>query len=292
MIKDKIKGGIYALISGIAFGFLGYFGIELIKDGMSVNLMLMYRNICAALFFLPFFLNNRHQIKEYSQKSLLRIFVINSLFFSGSSYFFFMACKYIGLGLAITIFFCYPAILLLILVLFDRHKITALMISCIIMVITGCYLIYNLGDPNSRYDEMGVYYAIAGAFCYAMYVFLGKRDVKNFNTKDLTFILCIGNVIIFFILSLVTDELKPFIFNYENTINILSIGLLCTAMPILFLLESIKYISSAKAAIISVIEPAVSVLVGIFLLNESFTYVQIIGVLTILLSSLIIQIEK
>jgi drug/metabolite transporter (DMT)-like permease len=47
-----------------------------------------------------------------------------------------------------------------------------------------------------------------------------------------------------------------------------------------------------RASIISVLEPLVTVVVGIILLNESISNVQLIGGLLILSSALVVQFQK
>ena len=64
-------------------------------------------------------------------------------------------------------------------------------------------------------------------------------------------------------------------------------GIICTALPILFFLESLKYISSEKASMLTVLEPIFVVIFGVILMHEPITFIQIIGIITILLGALL-----
>lgn len=64
--------------------------------------------------------------------------------------------------------------------------------------------------------------------------------------------------------------------------NITGMGLICTALPILMLLQSLKYISSEKASMLSVLEPVFVVILGVILLGESMAILQAIGAVVIL----------
>ncbi len=50
--------------------------------------------------------------------------------------------------------------------------------------------------------------------------------------------------------------------------------------------------SSMRAAIISVLEPLVTVFVGVLLLNESLTHLQMLGAAIIISSALLVQFQK
>ena len=64
--------------------------------------------------------------------------------------------------------------------------------------------------------------------------------------------------------------------------NIFGMALISTALPILLLLEAMKYISSTKASILSVLEPVAVVIFGILLLDETVSIMQGIGVVVVL----------
>jgi drug/metabolite transporter (DMT)-like permease len=58
------------------------------------------------------------------------------------------------------------------------------------------------------------------------------------------------------------------------------------------MLEGLKYISSLRASIISVLEPLVTVVLGVILLNESISNLQILGSCLILGSTLLVQFNR
>ena len=103
--------------------------------------------------------------------------------------------------------------------------------------------------------------------------------------------MCLGNSLIFFIISCITKS-----FFIPTTLHawsyIIAIGIIATAVPIQLLLDGIKHISSIKASILSVLEPVVTLLVGVALLSESISATQAIGVLTVLLGAILIQFER
>jgi drug/metabolite transporter (DMT)-like permease len=69
-------------------------------------------------------------------------------------------------------------------------------------------------------------------------------------------------------------------------------AIICTALPILLLLKGLKYISSEKAAIVSVLEPVFVLLSGIILLGETVSVMQIFGTIIILSGAVITLFSK
>ncbi|AZL15106.1 hypothetical protein EF513_00820 [Rickettsiales endosymbiont of Stachyamoeba lipophora] len=63
--------------------------------------------------------------------------------------------------------------------------------------------------------------------------------------------------------------------------------LFCTALALVFLIKSLKVLSATKISILTMIEPVITILTGVLLLDEIMSKEQIVGITLILLSSLI-----
>ena len=68
--------------------------------------------------------------------------------------------------------------------------------------------------------------------------------------------------------------------------------MIATALPIVFFLAGIKYISASKASVLSVLEPVATIAIGVILLAEPITYPEIIGTILILVGTIIVQLEE
>jgi drug/metabolite transporter (DMT)-like permease len=132
---------------------------------------------------------------------------------------------------------------------------------------------------------------VISGLSYAIYVVSSKHNTINFDSELLTFLVCLGNSIIFFIIACATKSfLMPA--SLHAWLYICAIGIIATAVPIQLLLDGIKHVSPIKASILSVLEPVVTLLVGVLLLNESMSTLQTIGILTVLAGALLIQFER
>ncbi len=80
--------------------------------------------------------------------------------------------------------------------------------------------------------------------------------------------------------------------SYKEWFYISALGIIATALPIQLLLEGLKHIHASKVAVLSVLEPVVTLIVGITALHESTSTLQLTGAIIILLSAVIIQFER
>lgn len=295
MYNDKkiLRASLLVTLSGILYGFLGYLGTELIRADISITSMLFWRFLVAACWMLPFVIKKHiktNLLANANIRVLIFMFFLGAFGYAGSSGFYFMAAASTGTGLAMVIFFSYPIAVVLFSWLVYRQKISYITWFTLIAMIIGLSLLRDsTSDPVSIF---GVFFAVLSAVCYASYVIGSKKfSSAKINSALLTVIVCFGCAFIFLLLALATHS-----FSMPHTIkswcDLLALGILVTAVPIQLMLEGLKHISSMRASIISVLEPLVTVFVGILLLHESISNIQILGVIVLLFSTLLVQFQK
>ena len=279
-LSDEQRGSLYAVISGLGYGFLGYFGVNLMNADLSVTNMLFWRFFLAALFMLPIVVLQYKNIFS-SFKENLKIVFYGMAFYSTSAIAYFIGSNYIGTGLTMVVFFIYPAIVMLFNCILYNAKISKMDYLAFSMIIIGVVFLADLQELEL--DFLGIGFGILSALCYACYVVGSKRS--NVSPVVSTFMVSIGCMVTCLIFSCL--ECSFFVPTYSNNwINIVGMALVYTALPILLLLEGLKYISSEKASMISVLEPVFVVIFGIILLGETVSNMQIVGTITVLSGAL------
>lgn len=270
-----------ATISGCMYGLLGYFGVHLMQSGLSVYTMLFWRFLIASVlvFFAMFFVS---KIKWLSFADSSKIFFYGAAFYSASAIIYFFASKLIGTGLAMVLFFTYPAFVMFINWLLFRMVPTKLALLAVIIIIMGLFLLAELqGGATSLY---GLGLAILPALAYALYIVFSKKiDAPPLIS---TLIVSLGCMLTCLVAALAEGS-----FGMPTTLNawsnMLGISVICTAVPILFFLESLKTISASQASILSVTEPVFVVIVGLLFLGEQVSLQQFIGIAVVLSGALI-----
>ncbi len=287
----QLRGTLFVALSGLLFGFMGYFGTELVKENFSVTNMLFWRFFVATLWVacLALFSQNNFFKNIPDRMTLLRTFIIGAISYSACSELFFLASEYTGTGIAMVIFFCFPVFVTLFAWLTTTWQMNKYAALSLLAIILG--LILLKGHGSHRLSVIGIVFAIFAGLSYAVYVMTSKQNTKNIDANLLTFLVCLGNAFIFFTLSYATHTLKvPTLLH--TWLYVFAIGLIATALPIQLLLNGIKHISPIKASILSVLEPVVTLLAGVILLHESMSIIQSIGIIIVLLGALLIQFER
>lgn len=273
---ENKKGTILVVLSGLFYGLIGFFGVKLMQLGLSIANMLFWRFFIAFLFML-FICRKEIKLKSAYNYHML---IIGGLLYLLTAYFYFISCNYIGTGLAIVIFFCYPIFVVILNYFFYKEKLNQYF-KTIVFIMVGLSLMIRF--DQIKIDMLGIFFALLSSISYAAYIIYSKKRVHNLSSKMSTLFVTLGSSLLLFIFVNIDQS---FTFPKEGKIWIYIFGhaIICTTLPILFLLEGMKYISSSKAAILSVLEPVAVTIIGYFFLNEDLTTIQLAGALVIILS--------
>jgi drug/metabolite transporter (DMT)-like permease len=283
------SGVVLVVLSGMMYGLLGLFGTRLMDENFSVPTLLFWRFLVAAVVLVPVTLK-LGTYREWDLRSVWSSLVFGALLYSGSSGFYFFASKFIGTGLSMVIFYTYPALVLLMAWKIDQAQMSKMMLASIAIVVFGISLLGST-DRGAVSDWRGVLSALLAALFYGIYVYGSKKQLKKLSSIDSTLMVCIGSAITFFIVA-VLDQSLIFPPTLNASINILGIALVCTSLPILFLLEGLKTLDAGKASIISVLEPVFTVVVGALFLGEQLNSVQVAGVLIVLFGATAVNLDQ
>lgn len=280
-MSNNRVGVLYVMLSGLFFGLIGYFGISAINANLSIYTMLMWRFLVSSIFIFILLLPQINCLTIHKAE-LLKVFFYGMAFYSTTAIFYFLASIHFGSGLAMVIFFTYPAFVMLINMLLYRAKISKIYIVALLIITFGMFLLMNagLGELNLQ----GILFSLASALLYAIYVVVSKKSPVS--PLPATFALTIGCVVTCFIVALADNSLKiPM--QAGIWFNIGGIGIICTALPIFFLLKGLKFLSAPQASLLSVLEPVFVVIFGITLLDEQINTTQAIGIIALLCGALL-----
>ncbi|MFZ2314111.1 MAG: DMT family transporter [Gammaproteobacteria bacterium] len=292
LISNQLRGTLLVALSGMLYGIVGYCGTMLFREHFSVPAMLFWRFSIATIWVGVSCLSQRKKllIHAHRYKGLGKAVLFSSVFYSGASAFYFLATEHhIGTGVAMVIFFSFPVFVTLFAWVLSEWKINEATFASLIMVIIGLILLKDHG--SNALNIVGVLLGVIAAISYACYVYNSQHTTYIIDTRLLTLLICASNSAIFFLLMIYTHT-----FTVPTTItawaNVLAIGIIATALPIQLLLDGLKFISSVKASILSVLEPVMVVVVGLAFLGESISSMQVIGIITVLTGAILIQFER
>ena len=282
LLSNTHKGELYAATSGLMYGLIGYFGVQIINAGNTVSNMSSWRYI-TAFFIAATILVIQSKKLSINRSDLFKIFIYGAKFYSPCSMVFFYASEYIGTGISMVIFFTYPAIVILLNRILYKTKINRLYYLSITVIFVGMTLLADFSD--AQFNVNGILFALCSAIGYGCYI-TACQNIKNIDPVLSTCVVSIGCAFTGIIFALYQGAFyMPS--GIHTWANIIGMALICTALPILFLLEAMKYISSTKASILSVLEPVFVVIFGMILLDEQISFMQGLGVVIVLAGALL-----
>lgn len=289
--KQIYQACLLTALSGILYGFLGYFGTKAIEENMSIQAMLFWRFFIAGIWILLFSLKSQSfkQLSILENKMLLFVIILGAFSYAGASLFYFLASQYTGTGLAMAIFFSYPLAIAGFSWCAHKKKLNSKIILLLVAMLLGLFFLSAFS--SEAFSLVGVLFGLLAAISYASYLIGGKAFAHIAISNISTIVLCCSCAMMFLALALSTHS-----FSFPHSLRawfyLLALGVFATALPIQLMLVGLKHISAMRASIISLLEPVVTIFVGMLWLNEVASLLQILGVVIILSSAMLMQAQQ
>lgn len=282
-MKDIVKGYLCAFISAFTYGLIPLFMIPIKKEeSFSVDATLFYRFLIAsgAIVFFLFYQKERLRIsfREMLIMSLL------GLLYALSAEFLFLAYDYLSPGIASTIFFSYPIIVALVLILFYKEKLTLPTFLSLLLVVAGVGVLSIKKGEALNYIGLGI--SLLGALVYALYILIVNKVRIEFSGVKISFYSMLFSSLYFLVKSLLLGE-SITISSWALAGDLTLFAIITTSLSLVTLVYAVRYIGSTPTAIMGAFEPIVAVLISVGLFGEQLTPSLVIGGMVIITGVLI-----
>ena len=282
-MKDIVKGYLCAFISAFTYGLIPLFMIPIKKEeSFSVDATLFYRFLIAsgAIVFFLFYQKERLRIsfREMLIMSLL------GLLYALSAEFLFLAYDYLSPGIASTIFFSYPIIVALVLILFYKEKLTIPTLLSLLLVVVGVGVLSIKKGEALNYIGLGI--SLLGALVYALYILIVNKVRIESSGVKISFYSMLFSSLYFLVKSLLLRE-SITISSWALAGDLTLFAIITTSLSLVTLVYAVRYIGSTPTAIMGAFEPIVAVLISVGLFGEQLTPSLVIGGMVIITGVLI-----
>ena len=282
-MKDIVKGYLCAFISAFTYGLIPLFMIPIKKEeSFSVDATLFYRFLIAsgAIVFFLFYQKERLRIsfREGLIMSLLGIL------YALSAEFLFLAYDYLSPGIASTIFFSYPIIVALVLILFYKEKLTIPTLLSLLLVVVGVGVLSIKKGEALNYIGLGI--SLLGALVYALYILIVNKVRIESSGVKISFYSMLFSSLYFLVKSLLLRE-SITISSWALAGDLTLFAIITTSLSLVTLVYAVRYIGSTPTAIMGAFEPIVAILISVGLFGEQLTPSLVIGGMVIITGVLI-----
>jgi len=265
----QLTGILLIAISAASFGTLAIFGRFLYAEGLDTFTMLFLRFGFAAVLMTIILLVRKEKFPR--GKILLQLIGMGALGYVGQSISYLSAIKYASAGLVALLLYLYPMFVFILSVVVLREKATWIKIAALILALIGTALTV---DPAGG-QLPGILFSISAALIYSVYIIVGTSVMKHVSAVQSSLVIFASAGMVYGILMAINGVHPP----TSNTgwIHIVGIVLIATVIPVVTFLAGLERIGPTNAAMLSTLEPVVTVLLAAWIFDEHLQAIVILG---------------
>lgn len=290
MLSEKTKGIACGILSAICYGMNPLGALNLYAENLSTTSVLFYR-FGFAILILALIMGVKRISFRINKKELLILSSLGVLF-AVSSLSLFMSFLYMPAGVASTLLFTHPIMVALIMALVFKERITSVVVFSIALAFGGVCLLYYSGE-GIVLNTMGVILVLLSAFSYALYMIVVNKSSINLPTFNVTFYALIFCWICVSLFSF-SDEsfaIQP-LTNFNQLFYVLLLSVVTTVMSLCLMNVAVRILGSTPTSIMGALEPLTAVIIGVCVFDEVFSLNLALGIVLILLSVMLIILQK
>lgn len=277
---DRMVGIVLVAVSAAAFGTLAIFGRYAYADGMDALTILFLRFSLAAVLMMAVLFVRRERLPRGSV--LLRLIGMGALGYVGQAFAYLTALKYASAGLVALLLYLYPIFVALLAALLLHEPLTGVKGLALGLALTGTVL--TVGPLRGQ--ALGILLAVAAAVIYSIYIIVGTDVMRHVSAVQSSAVIFAAAGMTAGVLTMVNGPHLPA--THMGWAAIISIVVIATLLPVVAFLSGLERIGPTNAAMLSTLEPVVTVLLAGWILNETLTPVALVGGGLILMAVLLL----
>jgi len=279
-------GFIQIILSGICFGFLGFYGKIAYKQNITPGELLALRYFISALITALLILSTKPKsLLALKAKEILASLVLGIFGYALFSSLFFLALTGLSASLTVLLLYTYPVLVTLFSKLFFNEHIGKKGLFSLLLVSIG--LIGLVWGEWSVSESKFLLYGFGSALFYALYILLSRKYLSHIEALSSSFYVQLGAGVVLSIINFRNNFARPFEIITQHPFMIISMSILCSLMAMTLFLAGLQKIKSQEASILSMSEPISGVIIAVIVLGESVYPIQILGGILILLGMLL-----
>ena len=265
----RLIGIIFIAISAASFGTLAIFGRYAYNDGMNIYTVLFLRfGISASFMTVILFLRKEHFPRG---QILAQLVGMGALGYVGQSFMYMTAINYASAGLVALLLYLYPFFVAILATIFLHEKITRVKIIALVLALLGTAL--TVGPVSGML--IGALMAIAAALIYSVYIIVGTNVMKHVSAVQSSTVIFASAGAVYGLLTLVNGIQLPA--GNSGWLAMLGIIVVSTIIPVVTFLAGLERIGPTNAAMLSTLEPVVTVLLAAWLFGDKLLPIVMAG---------------
>lgn len=292
-MTEKRWGTLITLIAGIAWGLSGVSGQYLIGRGMSVQLITSMRLMVSGLVLLGLCAVTARRnllalLKNGRAVLAVCFFALFGLALNQLAYL--QAIAYTNAATATVLQYLCPILVLAYTCLKDRQRPTGVEVISIVLAIVGTFFIATHGQLTElAITPLGLAWGLFSALTYALYIILPAQVIDQYGSLSVIGLgMLMGGLMVTFGLQTWQEPLQLDSGSMFGLLGIVGVG---TIFAYTVFLKGVTMVGPVNASLLASIEPVASIIFAVWLVNEVFTSMDLVGMICILLAVLLISLK-
>lgn len=275
-----MTGILLIALSAAAFGTLAIFGRYAYAAGMDTFTVLFLRFSLAAIVMAILLVARGESLPH--GKILAQLIGMGALGYVGQSFLYLTAINYASAGLVALLLYLYPCFVLILSVIVFRERVTRIKVVALTLALFGTALTV---DPQGG-QIIGALMAIVAAAIYSVYIIVGTNVMKHVSAVQSSTVIFASAGAVFGTMMLINGVHFPL--NDSGWLTVTGIVLIATVIPVVSFLAGLERVGPTNAAMLSTLEPVVTVVLGASLLGEQLSPLGLAGGGLILIAVLLL----
>ncbi len=204
----------------------------------------------------------------------------------------FIAFVRIEIGLALLVFYSYPAFVAVASVLRFGERLDSVRWAALGLSMVGLVLTLTGSGGVGAIDGLGIGLAFLAALAQAFYVLAARHGFARIPPLESAALTMGGAALGYLLIAVVTGQLAGLaspLASSDALWPVLVAGFVGAAIPTLCFITGIRLLGAPRAAILATLEPVVGVALAAWLLNEQPRTLQLVGGALILVAAVLLQ---
>ncbi len=267
------KGKLFLVLSAFFYGILPVFASVAYRGGINGVTLSFLRSFISVPVLYAMIRADKKSL-HLTRKQLYAVIKLSTIGGALPIVLLYLSYNFISTGLATTLHFVYPLVIVLLSAIIYREKMSRTTLCSVLLVTIG---IFMFTDLNVNASKIGIIFALLSGIFYSFYViYIDRSGLDRMDYIVLTFYIMLIMSAAIFIFGLavggISFDFTPVSWSFAAIISLITtLG----ATPLLQM--GIRYEGASTAGIISSVEPITTIVLGAVFLGEIIGTGQIIG---------------
>jgi drug/metabolite transporter (DMT)-like permease len=270
----RSTGTLFCLASGAAFGAMAVFGKLAYDEGASVGTLLAVRfSLAAAMFWV---LVPLHELRALGARDVRAGLALGACGYALQAGCYFAALGRIDASLLALLLYTFPALVAAAAVALGRERFGSRHVIAVFLA-TGGLTLAVVGAGAGALDPLGVALGLGAAIVYSAYILVSDGIAGRVRPRVLATLVCTGAAATLLVGSALLGELRPGELTGAGWAWLACLAVVSTVTAITLFFAGLERVGPTSAAILSTVEPLVTVMLAFLIFGERLGALQLLG---------------